>query len=192
MYPYWKSLVTLYSDLIYMVKKKRLDPNGSELQFIMSEKHKERKNTTELVAMVSAMQYDMKGESNFASRLGKILQAYKAKLEKKRHTRPISLYIFTDGRWQSGHGQLAGVARAIQRIVLFLEEIRAPDKQVGIQFIRFGNDEIGRERLRYLDEDLPKDMNLPQDICDTTSADGNVWKMMLGSINSTWDGDEDD
>jgi len=100
--------------------------------------------------------------------------------------------VLTDGRWQGGNAQLRDVARAVEHIVKFLDSSQAPDKKVGIQFIRFGNDEVGKQRLKYLDAEMPKVMNLTQDICDTTSAEGNVWKMMLGSINSTWDGDDDD
>jgi hypothetical protein len=175
-----------------MVKKKHLDPNGSELQFIRSEKRKEKRTTSELVKMVSEMRHSLKGEANFAHRLNKILEAYKAKSQKKSNTRPISLYVLTDGRWQGGNAQLNDVARAVKRIVEFLDSSQAPDKKVGIQFIRFGNDEVGKQRLKYLDAEMPKVLNLTQDICDTTSAEGNVWKMMLGSINSTWDGDDDD
>ncbi len=192
MHPHWKSVVALYKNLIYLIKKKKLDPNGSELQFITSDARKEKKNTSELVAMVNEMQYKLQGESNFAARLNKVFDKYIETLRKNRKTRPISLYVFTDGRWQSGNGQIAGVARAIKRMVDFLEENKVMDKQVGVQLIRFGDDGDGKARLKYLDEVLPKAMHLPQDICDTTSADGNVWKMLLGSINSTWDGDSDD
>lgn len=55
-----------------------------------------------------------------------------------------------------------------------LGKIRAPDKQVEIQFIQYSNDENVQDRLHYLDEDLPKDMESPQDLCDTTSADGTI------------------
>lgn len=30
-----------------------------------------------------------------------------------------------------------------------------------------------------------------RDIVDTTPSTGNVWKMLLGAINATYDGDED-
>jgi len=73
-----------------------------------------------------------------------------------------------------------------------LEKFGASEKQIGIQFIRFGKDKIGRTRLRYLDEKIKKQRGLARDICDTTPADGNVWKMMLGSIDSAWDDDAED
>ncbi|EXJ92077.1 NEK protein kinase [Capronia epimyces CBS 606.96] len=190
MLPYWDGLLSLYADLIYMVKKKHLDPNGSELRFITSDQHKEAKNTTDLVQMVASMQCRAKGESNFAARLDKIFVEYQQKLTKKASTRPISIYVFTDGVWQGGRQEIM-VGRSIQRMVKFLEQRNYPENMVGIQFIRFGNDAEGMERLRWLDEDLRIAMDLKRDICDTTSAKGNVWKMLLGSINDYWDDDPD-
>lgn len=193
MAPHWPGMQSLFALLIYLIKKKKLDPNGSELRFIMSEEHKEAKDTKDLVQMVGRIGRNLRGESNFAKRLDDIWDNYKRRLESKwKQPRPISLYVLTDGKWQPGNGQRDMVARAIKRMVGHLEAIGAKDKIVGIQFIRFGNDEIGIERLRWLDADLKKDRQLARDICDTTSAEGNVWKMMLGSINDYWDDDPDD
>ncbi|KIV87458.1 hypothetical protein PV11_03002 [Exophiala sideris] len=189
---HWKSVLALYKDLVLLVKKKKLDPNGSELRFITSDQRKEKKNTTELIAMVTAMEYHLRGESNFAARLEKILEEYTNRLRKNRDRRPISLYVFTDGRWQTNTGQLREVADAIKRMVLFLADTRAVNKKVGIQFIQFGHDELGTQRLTWLDKDLPEEYKLPADICDTTPSDGpdaNVWKMLLGSIRSLFDDD---
>ena len=137
MKPFWKQLATLYHDIIYMIKHKKLDPNGAELNFIKDPYTNEQKATID-------------------------------------HQR-----------------RLAG--NAIARAVDALERLHAMDKQVGIQFIRFGEDELGMKRLRYLDDQLPKEKERPlaRDICDTTPANGNVWKMMLGSIDPYWDDDPD-
>ncbi|EXJ93480.1 hypothetical protein A1O1_01872 [Capronia coronata CBS 617.96] len=187
MFPHWGQLLSLYQNLIYMVKKKHLDPNGSELQFIISDQRKEARHTSELVQMVAGMKYQVKGESNLAARLNNIFTEYRNKLTKKSSARPVSIYVFTDGYWQGGkHEEVVG--HAIEKMVRFLEKENYPDNMVGIQFIRFGNDPEGVERLRWLDEDLPKVMSPPKrDICDTTPANGNVWKMLLGSINDFWD-----
>lgn len=186
----WKELVDLYQDLIYMVKRKKLDPDGSELQFIRSSDRKVSKKTSDLVKMVKDRKGKLQGESDFASRLDRILEDYCQRRRKHPNTRPISLYVFTDGRWQLGDKQLERVVRVIKRTVEFLEKEGANDKMVGIQFISFGNDVVGKERLRWLDEDLKEKYHLARDICDTTPSDGNVWKMLLGSINDEWDGDE--
>ena len=189
---HWPELNSLFADLIYMVKKKKLDPNGSELRFIMSDDRKEARDTTELILMVNQMRMRLKGQTNFAKRLDEIFEAYKEKLGKRGKAKPISLYVLTDGVWQPGNGQLNMVASSIKRMVTRLESLGAMSKMVGIQFIRFGNDPIGIQRLRWLDSQLKKDWLLARDICDTTSSSGNVWKMMLGSINDYWDDDPDD
>lgn len=189
MFPYWKDLSSLYENLIYMVKKKKLDPNGSELRFIISDLRKEAKHTTGQVEMVKNREYQrLRGESNFAQRLDSIFTEYQQKLTKKSLTRPISIYVLTDGVWQGGRQEIR-VGNAIERMVKFLEKGNYPDNMVGVQFIRFGDDPEGVERLRWLDEALPKERGLKRDICDTTAAHGNVWKMMLGSINDYWDDD---
>ncbi|KAJ9603081.1 hypothetical protein H2200_012376 [Cladophialophora chaetospira] len=190
MHPHWEELINLYSPLIYMVKKKKLDPNGSELRFIMSDESKEAENTSPLVSMVRERGYHLSGQSNLAHRLEYIFVQYRKKLQRSPSTtRPISLYIFTDGKWQPGNHQLAEVGSAIKRLVDFLEVNGFQQRMAGIQFIQFGNDPVGTERLQWLDEVLPSDRGLARDICDTTPANGNVWKMLLGSINSYWDGD---
>ena len=81
--------------------------------------------------------------------------------------------------------------RAILRAVKTLEDLGADNKKVGIQLIRFGNDAVGIQRLEYLDAGLKRKHqdNLNRDICDTESANGNVWKMLLGSIDPYWDND---
>lgn len=191
MKPHWSNMQSLFADLIYLVKKKGLDPNGSELQFIMSDQRKEAKDTTDLVRMVERMGTQLKGQTNFAARLDDIWEGYKKKLEGKRKlARPISLYVLTNGIWQLGSGEKERVARVIKRIVEHLEKMGAIDKMVGIQFIRFGDDAVGKKRLKWLDASLQMEWSLARDICDTTSAKGNVWKMMLGSINPYWDDDD--
>lgn len=190
---YWPQMQLLYGNLIYLIKKKKLDPNGSELQFIMSDEREEARDTSELKELVARRGRQLSGESNFAARLDNIWDSYKKKLGSKwKSARPISLYVLTDGKWQPGIRQRDGVARVIQRMVEHLEATGAREKMIGIQLIRFGNDEVGRERLRWLDAGLKKDWGLARDICDTTSAAGNVWKMLLGSINDYWDDDPDD
>jgi hypothetical protein len=135
------------------------------------------------------------------SRLGKILEPYRAELPKAleptRHKhflrhwsskgRSICIYVFTDGVWQGGLRPLGGVDEPIRIFVDRLKELGLLDTQVGIQFIRFGNDKRGMERLRKLDSDL----DLQMDIVDTTPWDGNVWKMLLGAIDRDWDDEEE-
>ena len=204
MKPHWNQLAGLYHDIIYMIKHKKLDPNGTRLAFIKDSYDHEQKATTAFYEKVNKVGYGLAGETDFASRLDSILngqEGYIQQLEKSRSkTRPMTIYVMTNGRWHAGESaestvdhqrRLAG--NAIARAVEALERLHAIDKQVGIQFIRFGDDDLGMRRLRYLDDQLPKEKGRPlaRDICDTTPANGNVWKMMLGSIDPYWDDDPD-
>ena len=196
---HWSRVKDLYANLILMVKKKQLDPDGGQLLFITSDYADERINTTKLVDAVMQHKFKLKGTTNFAKRINKVLGDYLQKLRKDYRTPPISIYVLTDGVWETQQGtksakdyHLEQVADAIGRAVKVLDEHAILDKRIGIQFVRFGDDKIGKKRLRYLDAKLKRKKGLSRDICDTTLAEGNVWKMMLGSIDPAWDDDSDD
>ncbi|GAB7349672.1 hypothetical protein MBLNU459_g0345t1 [Dothideomycetes sp. NU459] len=66
-----------------------------------------------------------------------------------------------------------------------------PDDACGIQFIQYGHDTRGKERLEYLDS--KQKMQLNRDIVDTVEFEnGNIWKMLFGAVNRGLDDDEDD
>lgn len=70
---------------------------------------------------------------------------------------PVSIYILTDGVCDSSGG---GLCRADLPIKQLIEEIKRRNlskTHVSIQFIRFGNDEIGIQRLTHLDDGLEND-----------------------------------
>lgn len=66
--------------------------------------------------------------------------------------------------------------RAILKTVKTLKDLRADNKKVGIQLIRFEHDPVDIQRLEYLDAGLKRKYqdNLNRDICDTESVNGNV------------------
>ena len=199
MLDHWNQLKALYKDLVYMIKKKKLDPNGSRLRFISSDYTIEKMNTTQMVEKVTFQKPKIRGMTDFAKRIENVLLNYLNKLEKDNSTRPITIYVLTNGVWETSWASksdkdhpLERSATAVANAVQRLDKLHAPDTQVGIQFIRFGNDRNGKRRLAYLDAKLKKDRHLTRDICDCEPADGNVWKMMLGSIDPAWDDDPDD
>ena len=198
---HWSDLTALFRDLTFMIKKKKLDPNGCELRFITSGEKMERTKTTQLVDAVAKRRYanGLKGTADFARRLDSVLGEYLTKLRKNSSTTPISIYVLTNGIWEQNFGDISNkdhhldqVSDVITTAINTLNSLSAIGKKVGIQFVRFGNNEIGKERLRYLDARMHKDRGLSRDICDTTIANGNVWKMMLGAIDPAWDDDPDD
>lgn len=152
---HWDDVVSLFSVLAYIAK--RLDNDKLEMYFTVSKNEKTFKDTTPAVSHLKNTKPDTC--CNFNMRLMEILRSYQQNLEprvRKRFSwsrskvaKPLSLYVFTDAAWQGCDG-VAPVEAMIEK----LKKLELPKGQVGIQFIRFGNDETGIKRLEYLDSGL--------------------------------------
>ncbi|KAL3425129.1 hypothetical protein PVAG01_04410 [Phlyctema vagabunda] len=183
MEPHWPNLVRVFEALSYIVKQS--DENGLDLFFSNSNNcEKDCKKTRKLLPIVRAQkQTQKKITTDINFRLSQILEKHKNGLDRKvwyrSKLKPLSLYILTDGVWETNCTAIDPIRNA----VLKLHDLRIPSSQIGIQFISFGSDEVGLNRLAYLDDKL----DLPKDIVDTEPWDGNVWKMLLGSINDNFD-----
>lgn len=86
--------------------------------------------------------------------LAEILNDYARKLGKsgiknwvKPGCRKLTLYVLTDGNWQPGDDLI----REISSLTDHLVKKELHDKQVGIEFIRFGSNPVAIEKLRRLD-----------------------------------------
>lgn len=155
---YWPELKRLFGDLAYLIKE--CDPDGVELYFMTSEDSKRSKETSPLLTMLELKGHRLRGNSNAARRIAFLLQRYQHKLDhgepRSFHNlmggpaRPQNLYILTDGVWQ----EICDVATPIRYLVDKLESKHSPGDQFGIQFIQFGNDPKGTERLDELDSRL--------------------------------------
>lgn len=88
--------------------------------------------------------------TNMESKMGQILTRVGDTMK------PTSIYIMTDGVWQPSTLPGGGVEGPIKTLVQRLIGSSRAREFITLQFIRFGHDPIGRERLRYLDDDLPK------------------------------------
>lgn len=75
---------------------------------------------------------------------------------KAKSPKPLSLYILTDGVWEGK----SDPRKPIQKLVQTLVGWRMDKAQVGIQFINFGNDPVGLQRLQYLDFELGQELEL--------------------------------
>ncbi|KAL9635650.1 MAG: hypothetical protein Q9204_002555 [Flavoplaca sp. TL-2023a] len=174
------------------------DPDGLDLYFSTAS-DKLRPNTPEKF-LKYVRERPAHGRPDFRQRFAKIIEDYQSRFGKNNHwarlrhpnstpskgPRPLSLYVLTNGVWDPK----CTLIIEVERLVASLQEYKYPNKYVGIQFIRFGNDRDGKKRLKTLDDRL----GLPLDVIDTTSAAGNVWKMLLGAVNDwyDYDGDPDD
>ena len=93
----------------------------------------------------------------YQNRFGK--RNYLARLSHPRTTpakgpRKLSLYVLTDGVWQTK----TDLRQVIRTLVNHLIQNKLTNKQIGIQFIRFGDNPRGMRRLRKLDTELDLDL----------------------------------
>ncbi|CAO2651710.1 Nn.00g042800.m01.CDS01 [Neocucurbitaria sp. VM-36] len=176
---HWQELLATFSALAYLVKG--ADKDGIELEFSSSKRHYRAKNTTTLAHHVKGR--PLSEPSNIEDSLGRILEGYiKEQVLSRKRLRPrqgLSIYVLTDGVWRSD----SDPTEVIKKTADALQQLGASPGSIGIQFIKFGQDEIGNARLLRLDDEL----DFGRCHVDTENSDGNVWKMLLGSVSESWD-----
>ena len=156
---HWPDVRELLGLLGYILKS--YDQNGLDLYFTSSNKsYSKVRTSSNLLAIFDQKQPH--GKLDMSERLGSIVSEYQRRLNKQHtknslrakigqeETRPLSLYVFTDGTWQPD----CDVASVIRSMVDSLDQHNLLRTQVGIQFIRFGNRPEGIERLTALDTGL--------------------------------------
>jgi hypothetical protein len=154
MEPHWKWLIKVFEALTYILKD--VDPNGLDLSFtICRETLKKTEKTSSLVNMVKSRSELLKGTTDMNLRLSEILDTYQTELEKpktfwRKSVLPMNLYILTDGIWEPN----CDAAGPIKNLVNKLNKLHKGRVQVGIQFIRFGNNAEAIDRLNILDSGL--------------------------------------
>ena len=140
------------------------DPDGLDLYF-STECLRHRPKTNEQMLRLFD-ERSSHGIPNMSERFSQIIEEYKGRfgksntfrLSKYLHPRStpskgprrLSLYVLTDGVWQPG----CTLITEIRSLVALLEEHKLPNRHIGIQFIRFGDDKEGQARLEKLDSGL--------------------------------------
>jgi hypothetical protein len=152
MNPYWNQVRDTLNALGYLVKRSDLD--GINLYFTNSpeEGHsKDRKNLIKVFNGVKPV-----GQCNMKECNMKVKKEGKGFFLRKKGKKKwgLSVYVLTDGVWEDGQGELCGVYEPIATILNRLNKKDLTENHVGIQFIRFGNSEIGAKRLARLDRGL--------------------------------------
>ncbi|KAI1577344.1 SPS1 Serine threonine protein kinase [Pyrenophora tritici-repentis] len=188
---HWEQVRRVFEALAYLVKE--LDPDGIELRFTnncsLDDRSKDQRNLIRTLKRVTPS-----GQCQMGLALSKILPRYPQNQPDKRSSwRPapaektgMNIYIFTDGVWSKENNC---VETTVQHIELLVDKlVQSGQLQgVGIQFIRFGDDQVGRERLDFLDNDGLQNYRVATDVVDTEPATGNVFKMLLASTDRSWD-----
>ena len=142
---------------------KRYDPDGVDMLFTKSSREVRQTEKTE--SLLKAFDKEsFTGKSDMRVKLGGILEDYKRKMTGQQRStsllrifrppepqRRLSLYVLTDGIWQPE----CDVVTTITSTVTSLKTHNLLDKQIGIQFIRFGDEnEKAKRLLAHLDAGL--------------------------------------
>jgi hypothetical protein len=159
MRPYWKDVKKVFSALCYLVKK--LLDDGVELYFTNDPSRYRFKDRAPFMEVLNRK--DQHGDTDIEFRLQKIIQPYKEKLEKQvkrglffmrnpfeKKVRPMNIYALTDGCWEDA----CTGEKQIRNLVDKLVELEMTKEQVGIQFISFGQEQTGLDRLNHLDSGI--------------------------------------
>lgn len=106
-------------------------------------------------------------------------------IEIEKKMKPMNIIVVTDGR-PDNEGE---VIKSIKETALALNELGAPTRQIGIQFVQVGDDEKATKFLDRLDNELKGELG--RDMVDTIrSVPGEKFdliKGLLGAINARMD-----
>lgn len=156
---YRKQVAEVVSLLAYLVKE--TDDNGLDLHFTQTKNKFNSKKSTEISS--AGYQQHYMGISDMRGRLGTILQEHikrfgdpvlppRSRFGRQRSPhpqKPLSFYILTDAKWQP-----TDVGEIIKDLAHRMKAKGLPKDHVGIQFIRFGEDQASIEMLDKLDHGL--------------------------------------
>lgn len=125
------------------------------------------------------------GKCNLGARLAKILSWYCEKLKAEEEGSALNLIVITAGAFDDD------IKTPLVNVAKMLDQMKAPEHQVGIQLFQIGNrtPEVQRT-FEYLDDQLHKDAET-RDIVDTTSwsssqkgslSTDDLLKVVLGAV----------
>lgn len=150
-----------FQTLAYIAKS--IDPNDLELSFVSnpSDIIKSRKTTflREEVSQHLRKHTSVKGriESSLSTLINeKIMRRLPLTLplfgQFPAWCKPITIFVFTDGKWGEGVPVGNGLTAPISKLMREMKKRGLNRTHVMFQFLRFGDDERGREHLDYLDD----------------------------------------
>lgn len=155
----WKGAISTFAAISYLYKRR--SPGGIDLRFANDPtrrmRHRHRKS---LLKHLNSM--EPAGSFDIGSALDKVLEPYDPeKLQKEESRREcsrkkwgVTVYVLTDGNWLSNKKHLSGVVEAIKNMVDKLVAAKMHPSRVGIQFIQLGDDPVGTNNLKVLDDEL--------------------------------------
>jgi hypothetical protein len=158
---HWEDMTELLGIIAYMIKS--FDKDGLDLYFAQSNAKHNGDTSSKLVSIVEKRKHEEDlGYTDMSVRLEQILGEYATKMQRQIWqnipTRGLNVYIFTDAIWTP----LCDIVPAIDKMVEKMVAHNLPEKQVGLQFISFGDDAECLKRLRLVDNYLVLKPKLPQ------------------------------
>lgn len=186
MKPLWEKVIHLVSGLAGILRQ----VDDDELELYWTNYGFKKCSTAEsLIRKVSSLAHSCSSTTDpddtfndvFTEHKNSVLRG-KRKLLRRKHKngKPLSVYFLTDGEWQPR----SDLKQHVERIVQFLNKNdKVEGRPYAIQLIQFGASDVGTQRMKELDEFRPQG----RDLVDTEKYDGNVWKMLLGAINPSFD-----
>ncbi|KAK8862219.1 hypothetical protein PGQ11_008454 [Apiospora arundinis] len=186
MRPYWPAMRTALETLASMIGS--LDKDGLDMEFTLGKDYNISNAPVKRLldrfdkACVDALQPqdDSKTGTDMAMILGQIFFDYL-----KDTSKPMTLIVFTDGVWDGTFSD----EDVETSIVEFLRNAAIEKKPYSlrwfsIEFVSFG--QAGIERLERFDNDLESKYGI-RDVIDHEPVSGDVYKMILGSVNKMYD-----
>lgn len=162
---HWASVIDTFRALAHLTNK--IDPDGIELYFRSSPDQPNKpprfkfwNGKTGAEKLVDKVVSQGKEQEDticyMQSSISRILNQVKGNITDKKSA--TSIYILTDGIWDDATDRrnMCGVDNAIRSLIREMCRLNREESHVSIQFIRFGDSEVAKSRLRYLDNDLAK------------------------------------
>ncbi|KKY29974.1 putative serine threonine protein kinase [Diaporthe ampelina] len=177
-----------FQTLAYIAKS--IDPDDLELSFVSKPRNifKSRKTSPLIEELRQHLNKHMSVKGRIESSLStlineKIMRRLPLPIpllgQVPPWSKPITIFVFTDGKWGEGVRPGNGLTEPISKVMREMKKRGLNRTHVMFQFLRFGDDEEGREHLVYLDN-FGKDDKW--DIVDTRDINGDVYSMFLAAL----------
>ncbi|CAF3460391.1 unnamed protein product [Fusarium graminearum] len=100
--------------------------------------------------------------------------------------KPTSVLIFTNGKWEGGPIQDPGVEGCITNVIGKMRKKSISNTGFTFQFVSFGDDQDGLDRMTYLDDCALFGGSLENrnDIVDHKRHTDSVWSILIGSVST--------
>jgi hypothetical protein len=167
---YRKEVIHTITPLAYLLKS--LDPNGIEVILTSALDKKKICQSSSDVAKVISNSFPEGRDAdcpieraletileyvreNWPQRVRPILSPI-INISTRPTARPVSIYILTNGIWDHSSDGTCGAERPIQVMIDQMKGHAVGRTQVSLQFICLGSCTRGVQRLKHLDDEIPK------------------------------------